>query len=211
MARATANVDDRFWRFVNPCPNTGCFLWGGGLYTAGYGSFMLPTPKGWRSHYAHRVAWELVNGPIPPGAHVLHKCDVRWCVNVDHLFPGTNAENVADMIAKRRHSYGERHTSAKLTEAQAREILTASGTQVEIAARFGVSRGAVSDLRRGTKWKHVAGPRGKSKRGGGIKLNLALAREIRSASGTQTVIAANYGVSRATVGLVRAGLIWKEV
>ena len=50
------STDDRFWKYVNPEPNTGCFLWGGALFKTGYGSFMLSTTKGWRSHYAHSAS-----------------------------------------------------------------------------------------------------------------------------------------------------------
>lgn len=210
MARAATSTEARFWKFVQLDMETGCFLWCGGLYQKGYGSFMMPTPKGWCSHYAHRLAWEFSFGPIPKGMHVLHKCDVRNCVRFDHLFLGTNADNVADMIAKRRHSHGARHTSAKLTEAQARKILTAQGTQAAIAERYGVTRQTVSDIRRGKHWKHMGGTREKSSRGGGAKLNIALAREIRASEEPRDVLAWRLGVSRETIALVHAGRTWKE-
>jgi hypothetical protein len=156
-------TEQRFWRFVHPEPNTGCMLWGGGQFPTGYGSFMLPTPKGWRARYAHRLAWEMAHGPIPPGLFVCHRCDVRACVNVDHLFLGTNADNMRDAKSKGRHAHGERHGRTKLTEAQVVDILDADGTQEAIAARYGLTRQAVSDIRRGARWKHVSharpGPR----------------------------------------------------
>lgn len=88
----------QFWSHVEPEPNTGCFLWIGNQTRGAYGSVWW---KG-RQVRAHRFAWELANGPIPDQMHVLHRCDVRWCVNVAHLFLGTNTDNVRDMIAKGR-------------------------------------------------------------------------------------------------------------
>lgn len=82
-------------------PNSGCWLWMGGLRPPGYGQIMktgFPT-----SAFAHRVSWELYRGPIPDGMIVCHKCDTRSCVNPDHLFLGTNLDNTRDCISKGRH------------------------------------------------------------------------------------------------------------
>jgi hypothetical protein len=130
-------------------------LWSGGRFQAGYGSFMLPTPKGWRAHYAHRMAWEMARGPIPTGMFVCHRCDVRACVNIDHLFLGTNTDNMRDAKEKGRHAHGETHGRTRLTEVQAVEILEATGTQESIAARYGITRQSVSDIRRGARWRHL--------------------------------------------------------
>ena len=113
---------------------------------------------------AHRVAWELERGHIPAGAVLCHKCDVPRCVNVAHLFLGTQQDNVRDMLAKRRSSKGksfagrrgENHGMAKLTWQQADEIRAAHAaggvTHRELAARFWVERSTVSYVIRGNHW-----------------------------------------------------------
>lgn len=88
--------------YVTEC---GCLLWTGAADQNGYGVITVNRkPVG-----AHRVSWSLANGPIPGGLHILHRCDTPPCINPDHLFLGTPADNVADMIRKQRHRFGRRH------------------------------------------------------------------------------------------------------
>jgi hypothetical protein len=104
---------------------------------------------------AHRFAWELANGAIPTGLHVCHRCDNRACCNADHYFLGTQRDNIRDAAAKGRMSKGASHHAAKLTDADAREILISIGTHREIGKRFGVSRSMVTAIRSRKWWKHV--------------------------------------------------------
>lgn len=91
-----AAMADRFWSKVQK--TDGCWEWQGGHFTHGYGRAW----DGERQVLAHRLAFVLASGAIPDGMHVLHKCDVPLCVNPEHLFLGTHADNMADCGEKGR-------------------------------------------------------------------------------------------------------------
>lgn len=143
---------------VSEEPNSGCWLWKGRLGAAGYGYFCIP-PN--RKRPAHRMSWVLFRGEIPNGYNVCHKCDIRNCVNPEHLFLGRPADNVKDMVQKNRHQFGERHYAAKLTAiqvSQIRELLAAGRAHKEIAATFGVCRATIDRICSGKIWRSVPAP-----------------------------------------------------
>ena len=93
-----ASIAERFWRYVRK--TDGCWEWTGATQFPGYGKLGLG--DGARVGYAHRISWELHYGSIPEGMEVLHRCDNPPCSRPDHLFLGSQADNLADMRAKGR-------------------------------------------------------------------------------------------------------------
>lgn len=109
---------------------------------------------------AHRMVAALVYGSCPEGLHVMHACDVRACINPDHLSYGTPAENVAHTweVGRGVRSLGEACGKSKLSTPQVLEIRRlreAGETQSYIAAVFNVSKGAVAAVLQGRTWSHV--------------------------------------------------------
>src|SRR3990167_4818473 len=94
------NMRDYIEERIERIPFSGCWIWMRSAQKQGYGDFRMDG-----KHYlTHRASYELANGPIPHGLHVLHRCDVRSCCNPEHLFVGTNQDNIADSVAKGRRT-----------------------------------------------------------------------------------------------------------
>lgn len=108
--------------------------------------------------HANRAAWILIKGPIPKGIFVCHKCDVRACCNINHLFLGTHQDNIADAVQKGKFLRGENHVRNKLTEKQVKEIREKykPGISFEsIARKYGVSWQNIQSIVKRQIWKHV--------------------------------------------------------
>lgn len=137
----------------------GCWLWQGSISKAGYGTLSYHG----KVSYAHRLSYIFVNGPIPDGLHVLHKCDNPPCCNPDHLFLGTHLDNIADMKSKLRCAYGEKSATAKLTELQVAEIREAyvpriKGLSKQLAKKYGISSSHVPYVANGGNGKKLCWP-----------------------------------------------------
>jgi len=136
-----------------PEPNSGCWLWLGSDHWHGYGYFQLP---GRITVRAHRAAMMLYRGfDLRSPLQVLHRCDVPCCVNPDHLFLGTNADNRADMVNKKRQTRGEAHPRAKLTAATVKRIFSDPLPSRAAGVKYGVSHTTIKDIRKQKIWRHV--------------------------------------------------------
>jgi hypothetical protein len=139
-----------------------CWIWQGPFYSNGYGCFCyVGIHDG-----AHRVAYREFVGPIPDGMQINHHCDEKACLRSEHLYAGTQQQNVDDMWARGRvvtpDRTGSLHPQARLNEIDVREILQALSegeSQAVIADERGVSRGIIGDIAHGKAWMHVPGPR----------------------------------------------------
>jgi hypothetical protein len=146
---------NNFWAKVDKTSSTaGCWLWTGakqGGRRGKYGAFQM----GWKiQKRAHRLSFEIANGPIPDGMMVCHSCDTPLCVNPAHLFLGTAKDNVDDMSAKNRkvNSIGEKNGASKLTADAARSIYTDPRTNREIAQDYNISSELISQIRHRKIW-----------------------------------------------------------
>lgn len=159
----TTPPEIRFWRKVDKTGD--CWLWLGCLDRRGYGQFGITRSD---TTGAHRFAYRQVNGDIPAGLHVLHRCDNPRCVNPAHLWLGTNADNVRDRCAKgrtragratlERRAKGETHGRVKLREADVLAIREASANGTEnkaLAERYCVSRAAITLIVKRKNWRHL--------------------------------------------------------
>jgi hypothetical protein len=134
---------------------TGCWIWTASVAGGGYGQIRLPSQR--RNEYGHRVSWILHVGPIPADQQVLHRCDNRLCVNPEHLFLGTQAENMADMVFKGRQLFGQRNNGAKLSDGDVRNILASRASPRWLAWRYGVQINQIYRIIRGDRWGHIRG------------------------------------------------------
>ena len=146
---------ERFWTHVQR--QEGCWLWTSSLNKHnGYGRWR-PRHKA-RYIRVHKIAWFLYNGPIPDGMCVCHHCDVRHCVNPEHLFLGTVYDNNRDCCHKLRHAHGESHWCSKLREQDINRILYLNHrgwSLPKIAALFEVTPQAIWYVVKQKTWRHL--------------------------------------------------------
>jgi hypothetical protein len=163
-AITVAEVRRRF--FAGFCPEalSGCWLWDGpALSGRPYGVISIGSRDRGMRLLAHRVAFLLSHGPIPARMFVCHKCDVPACVNPDHLFLGTQRDNMRDCQRKGRlkfHAFetGESHPLARLSADVVRAMRARhahGATYKALAIEVGVSDTTARRAIRKETWKHV--------------------------------------------------------
>lgn len=216
--RSRSPLADRFWPKVDKVSSPfGCWLWTRALTRNGYGKL---GDQG-RTLQAHRVAWELVNGPIPDGLLVCHDCDRfypirdsfhRRCVRPEHLFLGTDGDNTRDCLTK------DRMTVAKLKTSDIPliwELLSLGKPIGQIGEMFGVEAQTIYGIKTGRSWSSIAPGLNMTtadmKRRSGRKLTWTQVSEIKeriSDGELDSEIAMAYGVSRGMIYTIRMGKSW---
>jgi hypothetical protein len=139
-------TEAEFWERIQGDPGE-CWLWDGARHNHGYGEVMVER----RKERAHRLAFRLANGSIPPGAHILHECDTPPCCNPAHLKAGNPKMNAED---RERRGRGNQRSPEKISDAQVREVRRrrAGGeTCVSIAAELGMNAAYIRRVARGEK------------------------------------------------------------
>lgn len=194
-----------------------CWLWKGAINGAGYGSLSVDG----KSVLAHRLSWDLFKQQKIGGSFALHHCDVKNCVNPDHLFRGDQSLNILDAYAKGRAvptgRQGVLHPMSKLNEGDVRAILASASPLAETASIFGISEGTVRQIRGRKIWRHLRTPR-PAKLGGarGAKNTKAKLTEndvykIRNSTLRLKEIAKAFGISVSNVNQIRHRKTWTHL
>ena len=151
-------IKKRFEGKVVPEPNSGCWIWTGAIHSKifPYGKMRVNG----KSLNCHLLSWILYRGEIPKGFQVLHHCDIPSCVNPNHLFLGTQKDNMNDAVQKKRHRHmvfhGEQHPAAKLTWKEVTKIRTDKRLLKILAKEYNVSTTTISEIRLGHIWKNAS-------------------------------------------------------
>lgn len=139
---------------VERIPESGCWVYMGATNSRGYGNVGIGSTE---TILAHRLAYEQVHGPVPAGMFVCHQCDVKCCVNPDHLYAGSRLDNARDAAARKRFAYGVKNGNGRITDAQVREamrLLSEGVSKHEIGRRLSISRTTVLDVSNGKRRQH---------------------------------------------------------
>lgn len=152
--KAKEITKERIEKKVEKIPEAGCWIWTGATQVRGYGEIISNNKK----YLAHRASYEAFIGKIPKNMNVCHSCDNVFCVNPNHLFLGTQKENLQDMAKKGRSTLGSKNPKAKLNEDNihaVKTLLKMNWKCASIARMLNVSASCISAIKRNERWAHV--------------------------------------------------------
>lgn len=147
------SVAEKFKFLVEPVTESGCWLWLGAIEPQGYAVVNGVNNKRIKMH---RYSYQQYKGEIPEGMCICHTCDVRSCVNPDHLFLGSWNDNIQDKVLKKRHAHGVTHARAKLTEKDVLDIRAANQGYKTLAKMYDVDSTTIRDIKLKRTWAHIA-------------------------------------------------------
>lgn len=206
---ARVPLADRFERLHIPEPNSGCWIWTGSLSRQGYGQIRMAKTGPGQLRCASHIALELAGRPLPAGLFACHKCDNPPCVNPDHLFPGTQVDNIQDAKRKGRHSpppiakpgCGKQTHCFMGHPLEGSNLLTPpSGRKCRECLR-----------RRKREMRERFSAQGLTSRGTPKlkRLTAQIAAEIRQSSEPNKKSAAEHGVSGSLIGQIKRNVVWR--
>lgn len=140
-----------------------CWLWTGSVTRSGYG-YLGIGGRFAKSQGVHRISWTIRNGTIPDGKWILHKCDIKKCVNPKHLYVGTHKDNVLDAVKRKRYLSGERNPSSRLSSKNVEYIRknyikgtgrSDPGNRLILQRKFGISLTHIGRILRRERWGHL--------------------------------------------------------
>lgn len=189
--------------WLNPkiIPKGECWIWTGSISNDGYARIMDKTMTRGKSIKVTRYVNSIIEGPIPEGTVIRHKCRNKSCVNPDHLERGTPKQNSLDKFRDGTDPRGERNPSTRLSECDILSIRNDPRSIRELAIAYKLTRGQISNIRRHDSWKHVGGL--KTYQGPSLKLSPEQVKKIRQDQRPLKEIAKEYNVSISTISRIQ--------
>jgi HNH endonuclease len=215
MAKPIGPLEPRFWSKVAQTSENDCWFWKASIDANGYGQFGLaPGQFGvrtWTMAKAHRVAWLLTKGEIPPGMYLCHTCDMPRCVNPTHLFLGTQTDNMRDCVEKNRHGCGRVGQPIYYDIKRIRRIIDTYTTGAPVAAITKRHEISETHLLRILKRHKIPLRDSRTARRKLTDIEIQQIRQLYAMGNvSQQALGERFGVTQSNIGHIVRGSTWPE-